>query len=89
MDVANFAARLRELRIASGKSQAEIAEEAGTSVRSLSKLETGKQEPTWPIVVALAKVLGVECTEFLETPTTKQDAPRRGRPRKDEKQWLR
>jgi transcriptional regulator with XRE-family HTH domain len=76
-----FAARLRELREQAGLTQRELAERADTTVRNISRLETGAQEATWPTVVALACVFGVSCDAFLQPPGILPE-PRRGRPRK-------
>ena len=76
-----FAGRLRELREGAGLTQPELAERVGTTVRNISRLETGVQEATWPTVVALAKAFGVSCDAFLQEPAAPPD-PHRGRPRK-------
>jgi transcriptional regulator with XRE-family HTH domain len=46
MNAAYFAGRLRELRDQVGLTQKELAERIGTSVRNVSRLETGAQEAT-------------------------------------------
>src|SRR5262245_35473829 len=76
-----FAGRLRELRENAGLTQLDLAERIGTTVRNISRLETGVQEPTWPTVVALAAVFGVSCDAFLQRPAALPE-PQRGRPRK-------
>jgi transcriptional regulator with XRE-family HTH domain len=76
-----FAARLRELREQAGLTQRELAERIDTTVRNISRLETGAQEATWPTVIALARVLGVSVDAFLRRPAAMPE-PRRGRPRK-------
>jgi transcriptional regulator with XRE-family HTH domain len=75
-----FAPRLRELRQAAKLTQPELAEKIGKTVRSISRLETGEQEATWPIVVSLSKALGVDCRAFLEKPADASPVPR-GRPK--------
>lgn len=75
----NFSGRLRELRLAAGLSQAKLATSIGTTVRTISRLETGAQEPTWPTVLALADALGVTCEAFTQEPARRYVA-RRGRP---------
>jgi transcriptional regulator with XRE-family HTH domain len=79
MSVEWFGARLRELREQRGLTQQELAERIGTTVRNISRLETGVQEATWPTVVALAKVFGVSCDAFLQKPAATVE-PKRGRP---------
>jgi transcriptional regulator with XRE-family HTH domain len=76
-----FGARLRELREAKGLSQQKLADEAGCHRFTVAKLERGEQEPAWPLVLALAKALGVDCLAF--TGGALQLNPRgRGRPPK-------
>jgi transcriptional regulator with XRE-family HTH domain len=81
MSAAWFAGRLRELRERAGLTQQELAARVGTTVRNISRLETGVQEATWPTVVALAGVFGVTCDAFLQEPAAMPE-PHRGRPRK-------
>jgi transcriptional regulator with XRE-family HTH domain len=79
-----FAGRLRAVREQAGLSQRQLADRAGCNVFTLSKLERGTQEPAWPLVLALARALGVDCTAFQPTgeePAEKPARPR-GRPRK-------
>jgi transcriptional regulator with XRE-family HTH domain len=82
MSAAWFAGRLRELREQAGLTQQDLAERMGTTIRNISRLETGGQEATWPTVVALAKVFGVSCDAFLQEPAALPE-PKRGRPRKE------
>jgi transcriptional regulator with XRE-family HTH domain len=60
-----FGIRLRALREEKGMSQRELAELAGCNQFTVAKLERGLQEPAWPLVLALAKALGVTCLAFL------------------------
>jgi transcriptional regulator with XRE-family HTH domain len=79
-----FAGRLRSIREQAGLSQRELAERAGCNVFTLSKLERGTQEPAWPLVLALARALGVTCEAFQpagDEPAEESPKPR-GRPRK-------
>jgi len=74
-----FPGRLKELREAAALSQAQLAERVGTTVRNISRLETGVQEPTWPMVLALCETFGVDCAEFTKEPERRGPA-KRGRP---------
>lgn len=74
-----FAGRLKDLREAAGLSQTQLAEKVGTSVRNISRLETGVQEATWPTILALCEILGVDCTAFTKEPAKRAPA-KRGRP---------
>jgi hypothetical protein len=38
----------------------------------VAKLERGVQEPAWPLVLALAKALGVNCLAFTDNKMTGQ-----------------
>src|SRR5579875_3867528 len=83
-EATGFAVRLRAVREQAGLSQRELAERAGCNVFTLSKLERGTQEPAWPLVLALARALGVECMAFQPTGNQlpEESARPRGRPRK-------
>jgi transcriptional regulator with XRE-family HTH domain len=76
-----FAGRLRELREASGLTQADLAKLTGLTTDGIAKLERGDRGPTWETVVSLCKALRVEVGEFAKEPA-ERPAPRRGRPPK-------
>jgi hypothetical protein len=58
---------------------------AGCNQFTAAKLEGGFQEPAWPLVLALAKALGVTCEAFNgKAAPTQAEARPRGRPRKAE-----
>jgi transcriptional regulator with XRE-family HTH domain len=59
-----FGGRLRALREGAGLSQRELADKTGCNQFTVAKLERGLQEPAWPLVLALAKALGVTCEAF-------------------------
>lgn len=61
-----FGARLREMRIARGLTQPEIAERVGTSASNISDLERGIKVPTLTTVARLADALGCNVTELVE-----------------------
>jgi transcriptional regulator with XRE-family HTH domain len=80
-----FGARLKALREAAGLSQPQLAERAGCNKFTVAKMEQGRQEPAWPLVLALAGALGVEVGAFVPVAgaPAAQDAPTprgRGRP---------
>lgn len=78
-----FGQRLRTLREQAGLSQAQLADAAGCNRFTIAKMERGLQEPAWPLVLALCKALGVECTAFTKSLAAVPAEPRpRGRPRK-------
>ena len=80
MGAANFAGRLKELRVAAGLTQEGLAERAKMSKAGIADLEQGRREPTWATVIALAEALGVTCQAFLEETTVTEKA-KPGRPR--------
>jgi len=63
--MAEFAERLKELRLAAGLSQAELAERAGLNRFGVAKLEQGVREPTWATVLELARALEVSVADFV------------------------
>ena len=64
-----FAANLRRLRHASGKSQEDLAYEAAVNRTYVSKLEKGASYPGLEIIAKLAAVLEVEPAELLKALT--------------------
>jgi transcriptional regulator with XRE-family HTH domain len=81
MTAEHFAARLRELRLAKGWTQAELAQRVGVSQKAVARWEQGTREPSWANVVALADALGVSSEAFREEPA-EQPPPKPGRPPK-------
>jgi DNA-binding XRE family transcriptional regulator len=80
MSVANFAGRLKELRVRAGLTQEMLAERAELSKSGIADLEQGRREPSWSTVVALAMALGATCQDFLQEPDAQEKA-KPGRPR--------
>jgi transcriptional regulator with XRE-family HTH domain len=54
------------LREGKGWSQQHLSELAGCHRFTVAKLERGEQEPAWPLVLALAGALGVNCLAFTQ-----------------------
>ena len=52
--------RLKEIREAPGKTQAEIAKETGVTVRAYQKYEHGEQRPNVRTAIRIADALGVK-----------------------------
>lgn len=46
-------------------SREQLAATAGCAFSTVAKLEGGHQEPAWPLVLALAKALGVTPNDFV------------------------
>ena len=74
-----FAGRLRELRESAGLSRQELADKAGLKVGGIRDLEQGLNGPTWATMLAICKVLGVDCTAF-QTPPLPREPSGPGRP---------
>jgi len=51
-------AAIRAFRVERDLKQLDVAEDAGITVSHLSKIETGKVNPTWGTVEAIARGLG-------------------------------
>jgi transcriptional regulator with XRE-family HTH domain len=72
-----FGARLREMRIARGLTQPEVASRVGTSASNISDLERGIKVPTLTTVARLADALECTASELVQVldrklrPTTK------------------
>jgi DNA-binding XRE family transcriptional regulator len=64
-----FGGRLKSLREAAGLSQQQLAERAGCNKFTVAKLEAGKQEPAWPLVLAICAALDVTCQAFAAAPS--------------------
>jgi transcriptional regulator with XRE-family HTH domain len=57
--------RIRELRLAQGRSLADIAKRAEVSVATLSRVETGKQTIDLGFLICVARILGTTADEIL------------------------
>jgi transcriptional regulator with XRE-family HTH domain len=57
--------RVRELREARGITQEALAFDAGIHVNHLSTIERGEANPSFLVLVSLAKVLGVSVAELV------------------------
>lgn len=65
--VDRFAARLRELRLSRGMTQAELAESAKTTTSYVGRLEAGGAAPGIDLVERLAVALGASTHDLLPT----------------------
>jgi transcriptional regulator with XRE-family HTH domain len=71
--VARFGQRLRELRLARGMSQAELAGQAEVTTNYVSRLEGGGAAPGIDLVARLARALGVAVADLLPTAPAPDD----------------
>lgn len=58
--------RIRSLRNERGIYQADLAEKAGISRITLSRIENGRMDPGFRIVAKLARALGVSLADLME-----------------------
>lgn len=71
--VARFGERLRELRLARGMSQGELASQAEVTTNYISRLEAGGAAPGIDLVARLAVALGVPVADLLPTTSDVDD----------------
>ncbi|MDD3248994.1 MAG: helix-turn-helix transcriptional regulator [Smithellaceae bacterium] len=57
--------RIRTLRIAKGLTQQELGNKADVDYKFVGEIERGNMNPSFKVLVKLAKVLGVELPEIL------------------------
>jgi transcriptional regulator with XRE-family HTH domain len=88
MSAEHFAARLKELREQAGLTQQQLADRVGMSRFGIAQFEQGRNKPSLESAVALAEALGVECTAFLEAPTSITE-PKMGRPSRADREQRR
>ena len=67
-------ARLRELRLASGRTQAQLSAATGISESTLSRLESGQRTPTLELLLALSSAHDVTIDDLVRAPA--DDDPR-------------
>lgn len=67
--VRQFAARLRETRLAAGLTQSELARNAHVALSHLSKLESGDAAPGLDLLDRLARALTTTVPKLLPPPT--------------------
>jgi transcriptional regulator with XRE-family HTH domain len=61
-----FGARLRELRLARGLTQAQLAERARSNKPFISNLERGRTTPTLGMLIRLAQALDCRVTDLVK-----------------------
>ncbi|WP_137809132.1 MULTISPECIES: helix-turn-helix transcriptional regulator [unclassified Gordonia (in: high G+C Gram-positive bacteria)] len=62
--------RLRALRLTRAMTLTAVAEESGLSVSTLSRVETGKRQPTLDVLLPLARVYRVSLDQLVDAPPT-------------------
>jgi len=82
LDAALFAKRLRELRLASGATLEGLGLLCGLGFSHIARYEAAGREPSWSIVCALARALGVSVADFQAQPGESPDDRPREKPKK-------
>ncbi|GAA4426329.1 hypothetical protein GCM10023169_24970 [Georgenia halophila] len=70
--------KLRDLRLAQGRTLTETAEDAGMSPQYLSEVERGRKEPSSEMIAAVARALGttlLDLTDHVSVELRSQQAP--------------
>lgn len=65
-EATGFGRRLRELRKARGLTQTDVGERLDMPQTVIARYEGGHTDPTWAMVLRIAKALGVKPNDFLE-----------------------
>lgn len=75
LDMANFAERLKELRLSRKLTQSRLAELAGVSLRMYHRWESGQSTPYLDTLVKLSDVLDITSDELLGRAPLQDDSP--------------
>lgn len=78
-ELPGVAPRLRDLRRSRGLTLETAARHAGLSPAHLSRLETGRRQPSLPMLLGLARIYGTTVSELLGEIPPERDAIVRGR----------
>ena len=65
--------RLKEIRTQQGKSQADLADDAGLAISQIGRIERGVINATLSSVFALCRALEIEVAELMDFKLDKQD----------------
>ena len=57
---------VKDARIAKGLTQTELAEKTGVHSNTIAKIEQGIQQPSYPTIKKLSKVLDININDFPE-----------------------
>lgn len=68
-DLPRLGRNIRDLRVASGRTQAEVARLAGLAAGTVGAIEAGRSNPSLPTIVALASALGASIDQIVAAAT--------------------
>lgn len=68
-DLPRLGQHIRDLRLATGRTQADVARLAGLSESTVGAVEAGRSNPSLPTIVALAQALGVSIDQIVTAAT--------------------
>ncbi|RAL20831.1 helix-turn-helix transcriptional regulator [Thermoflavimicrobium daqui] len=72
----NLGYRIKELRKQKHMSQADLAESIGKRQESIARIENGKFNPSYDVLVDICNSLGVSLSEFFSSDTLPSDLQR-------------
>lgn len=72
-DLPRLGQHIRDLRLATGHTQADIARLAGLAESTVGAVEAGRSNPSLPTIVALAHALGVSIDQIVAAATARRD----------------
>jgi len=72
-----LARAVRGLREQQGRTQEDLAHDAGLTVNALARIERGQADPRWSTVRRIAGALGVSVTELGRAVDARADPPAR------------
>jgi transcriptional regulator with XRE-family HTH domain len=78
-----FAQRLQRLRHEAGMTQQSLAAKVGIDIMTISRMEREQFEPTWPMVLALARALETTPDSFMPEDGVYDGRPK-PRPKRDQ-----
>jgi len=75
--IANFAQKLKSLRLSNGLTLEELGGMSGVSISTISKIENHQQKPSFETVLRVARALHINFMQMLDHPAGQNGASRR------------
>jgi transcriptional regulator with XRE-family HTH domain len=82
--IANFAQKLKSLRLSNGLTLEELGGMSGVSISTISKIENHQQKPSFETVLRVARALHLNFVHMLDNPAAENGASRRSVTRADD-----